>query len=240
MSKPITTPDWVTDANAASETYVVEPNSDKRDVGWAGEEKPPAQFLNWLFYWICKWVAYLANLEDEALTWTADHVFEQDVEVQGNLVAGTLHHSDDDHVTLGAESMEEDGGWTNWYPSLGGIESTASDPAGAKVYLRLPTGRRIKHVRVRVQCSNGAATGRITAELFKVVDGAPTAESDVIATLASTAVQTLTLTGIGNPGGASNNPTVAAGDVWVVAIGTAGGAFTRNVYDIEVDFDWPL
>ncbi len=59
MAKPTTTPTWVSDANAALTAYVVAPTAGKIAAGWATAEKLPAQYLNWLFYWITEWITWL-------------------------------------------------------------------------------------------------------------------------------------------------------------------------------------
>lgn len=67
MAAPTTTPRWA-DAGGA----ITDPPSAKKDVGWIVAEKPAAQYLNWLFYWVTEWVQYVAlGVYDYALTVTA-------------------------------------------------------------------------------------------------------------------------------------------------------------------------
>ena len=41
---------------------ITEPTSGKKDKGFKQKEKPPAQYLNWLFNLIYQWIAYFATL----------------------------------------------------------------------------------------------------------------------------------------------------------------------------------
>src|SRR5688572_21855603 len=53
MAMPSTEPRWG-DVGGA----IVIPTSGKKDRGFAPKEKPPAQFLNWLFNLIWQWIVY--------------------------------------------------------------------------------------------------------------------------------------------------------------------------------------
>lgn len=80
VSKPTSLPRWATDGSA----LLTEPSSGKKDVGWEVEE-PPADWMNWLQNLVYQWLHYLDDLEAQALTWTAEHVFDDDVTVNGEL-----------------------------------------------------------------------------------------------------------------------------------------------------------
>jgi len=54
MAAPTSQPEWATDASAD----IVAPTSGKQGAGWAAEERPPAGYLNWLFYWIYQWILH--------------------------------------------------------------------------------------------------------------------------------------------------------------------------------------
>lgn len=54
MAKPTTLPRWA-DVGGA----IINPTSGKKDVGFVDEEKPPAEFLNWLFNENYNWASYL-------------------------------------------------------------------------------------------------------------------------------------------------------------------------------------
>jgi len=70
MAKPAVTPVW-------ADTDVVDPTSGKNNVatppanyatkGWAFDEFPPRQYANWLYRWLCRWVAYLDTTVDAML-----------------------------------------------------------------------------------------------------------------------------------------------------------------------------
>lgn len=57
MAKPTNTPRWA-DVGGA----IVEPTSGKKDIGHVPAERPPAQYLNWLFNLIYQWVAWLDTI----------------------------------------------------------------------------------------------------------------------------------------------------------------------------------
>jgi hypothetical protein len=65
MAKPNTFPRWQ-DVGGTRTT----PTSGKLDVGFAAKEKPPAQFLNWLFYWLYQWIVFLAGLTTKYRKWS--------------------------------------------------------------------------------------------------------------------------------------------------------------------------
>lgn len=54
MPKPAKLPRWADDGAAD----IVEPNSGKKDIGWVGGERPPAQFFNWLLNLIYQWLLF--------------------------------------------------------------------------------------------------------------------------------------------------------------------------------------
>lgn len=73
MAQPGSVPRWASTVTA-DPTRVVEPTSGKKDVGYASQERPTAQHINWLLNNIYLWVLYLQGLAGEALTWTAAHI----------------------------------------------------------------------------------------------------------------------------------------------------------------------
>lgn len=54
---------------------VVTPPSGKQDVGYVENEKPPAQYLNWLALNTYKWLEWLQDINNQAFTWTAAQAF---------------------------------------------------------------------------------------------------------------------------------------------------------------------
>ena len=61
LPKPSTKPAW-TDSSPAAR---VEPSSGKKASGWAVNERPPFQYMNWLFYIIgSEWLNYFESVTD--------------------------------------------------------------------------------------------------------------------------------------------------------------------------------
>jgi len=56
MAKP-TKPRWA-DANPS---FAVEPSEGKKDTGWLSGEKPPFQYMNWLFLKVKAWIDWFEN-----------------------------------------------------------------------------------------------------------------------------------------------------------------------------------
>lgn len=50
-------PWWATDAKPGLE--IIEPPDNKKKIGWVSQEKPPFQFMNWLFHKIYLWIDWL-------------------------------------------------------------------------------------------------------------------------------------------------------------------------------------
>lgn len=69
-TRPTTTIDW-TDGNALKQ---VEPSSGKKLLGWTKSERPPFQYMNFLFYnldaWV-KWLDYITQLSIANLDYQA-------------------------------------------------------------------------------------------------------------------------------------------------------------------------
>jgi len=63
MSKPTSKPEW-TVGNPSFATVTVEPSSGKKQNGWAVAERPPFQFMNWLFWNINDWINYFEDVTD--------------------------------------------------------------------------------------------------------------------------------------------------------------------------------
>lgn len=73
-TKPVKLPRW--GDNLADPSDIVEPLAGKKDIGWQDAELPPHSYMNWLFNLIYLWTAWLDSLTDQALTWTAAHIFQ--------------------------------------------------------------------------------------------------------------------------------------------------------------------
>lgn len=63
LPKPSTNVDW-TDGAAAKQ---VEPSAAKKLLGWVALERPPFEFMNFLFYNLDLWVKYLESVTDESI-----------------------------------------------------------------------------------------------------------------------------------------------------------------------------
>lgn len=109
---------------------VVEPDVTHKDEGWQEAEEPPHSFFNYVQRTAYKWLAYLETLEAEALTWTADHIFQAAATFNGdalftapvNMTAGlTLTNSSGPALTATA---------TGANPALQGTSSLAAGSYG--------------------------------------------------------------------------------------------------------------
>jgi len=78
MAKPSTLPRWATDAAAP----LTEPTEGRKDLGFLVKDKPPAQVLNWLLYWLYQWTSW-ANTsgaaKDEDNAFAALQTFAQGI-----------------------------------------------------------------------------------------------------------------------------------------------------------------
>ena len=63
MAKPTSKPDW-TVGNPSFGTVTVEPSAGKKQTGWTASERPPFQFMNWLFWNINDWIDYFETTTD--------------------------------------------------------------------------------------------------------------------------------------------------------------------------------
>lgn len=67
MAKPTTTIDW-TEGNPDQATISVEPSAAKKETGWLVDERPPREFMNWLFQNIDEWIKYFDETIDTFAT----------------------------------------------------------------------------------------------------------------------------------------------------------------------------
>lgn len=67
FTKPTSKPSW-TNNNPSFPTVTVEPTAAKKQAGWAPDERPPAEFLNWLFYNVGEWISYFETITDNLVT----------------------------------------------------------------------------------------------------------------------------------------------------------------------------
>jgi hypothetical protein len=57
MAKPTSKIDW-TKGNPDQATISVEPSAAKKEAGWLTDERPPREFMNWLFQNLGEWTDY--------------------------------------------------------------------------------------------------------------------------------------------------------------------------------------
>lgn len=61
MSKPTIKPDWMLGVTGPQ---VLEPTSGKKAAGWAVDERPPREYMNWLFQNLSEWIEYIDTVSD--------------------------------------------------------------------------------------------------------------------------------------------------------------------------------
>lgn len=67
MAKPTAKPNW-TVGNPDFATITVEPSNAKKLAGWLPDERPPREFMNWLFNNLGEWVDYFETTTDAIVT----------------------------------------------------------------------------------------------------------------------------------------------------------------------------
>lgn len=111
MAKPTTIPRWA-DTVAGDVTKLNEPPNGKKDVGWLVAEKPPAQWLNWLFYWLYLWVVWLRDYEDTSHIWSQLQTYNRGISVSQAVLNshGTITTGNGTGVGLWARGGANGGG----------------------------------------------------------------------------------------------------------------------------------
>lgn len=66
MAKPASKPDW-TVGNPDFATVTQEPTNTKKEAGWLPDERPPREYMNWLFFNIHEWIEYFEGATDGLL-----------------------------------------------------------------------------------------------------------------------------------------------------------------------------
>lgn len=131
VTKPTVVPQWSSAADGSSPVNIVEPLAGKLAVGFQQEEKPPAEYLNWLLYRIFLWCLWLQDITNQALTWTGIHQFNTTVTFAGSaifdgvasfigsvLVAGRLAFSSVGYVRVPDVWFHES--WLHYVDGTGG------------------------------------------------------------------------------------------------------------------------
>lgn len=85
VTKPTILPRWAVDLLGNLSDKVRNPLAGKQDTGFSASEKPPAGWLNFLHAHTYKWLEWLQDIENQALTWTATHTFSGLVKLAGSV-----------------------------------------------------------------------------------------------------------------------------------------------------------
>lgn len=174
MAKPDDLPRWSTDADYPAgaqpwnETATkVEPIEGKKDEGFEPKERPPAQYLNWLFNLIYLWLVWLDGLFDD------NDVLNSSVNASGgdeyyhdtrtlviSPASGIAPTAADESYTIGAAT---------------GDVSWAAAATSWQVPINLPVGKHITEIRFRSKCDAGTT---ITMEFYVKRLGGPISAGD--------------------------------------------------------------
>lgn len=251
MAKPSTKPQWLNGITAVDPTVNVSPTAGKRDAGWATQERPPAQYLNWLFYWIHQWILYVDTITAEALTWTAAQTwnaaslfvgiatFQNDVEFQDSVhISGTggkvYTHVDTIKETVPATFGRTYAG-TAWTDAADAVTYTGVSPGTFLIPLPVKVHDRIVAVKLHFFLSTATASA-ISYKLVRYNASAVASDqSDVMNAAASTAMQNLAATNVNT--GAAN---VAEGERWYVLVTGNASSLTRTLCGATVGFSRPI
>lgn len=95
MTKPASHLDWAV-SNPDPATNVIEPSAAKKQAAWAANERPPYEFVNWMFFRQDEWNKYFENKTD-VIAARADVVIGS----SGRATHATLQDAVDD-VLLGS------------------------------------------------------------------------------------------------------------------------------------------
>lgn len=208
MPKPSSVPGWT-----ASGT---EPSAPKKAAGWAVAEKPPAQTFNWFWTLVSSWLAYLDGLYGEAITWTASHIFNLNLTVNGILTVTTFNATNiawaaakTRNVMLAASEFQggtNNSGGNNWkfMPNVG---PGAEDPVagawrGPEVTLSgivfpallakvpVPPGATITELSVHITKSGAAVNASLVGKKYDPATGTWTTRYILAATALTSGVTT--------------------------------------------------
>lgn len=67
MARPASKPDWAFN-NPNFAQRVIEPTAQKKQRGWDASERPPSEFMNWLFNNISEWIEHFDETNASAVT----------------------------------------------------------------------------------------------------------------------------------------------------------------------------
>lgn len=86
LPQPSTLPEWATGGGAAITT----PGPGTISSGSVPNTAGLAQYDNWRGRWTFKWLEWLKDIAHQAMTWTANHVFQGNVTVQGTATLAAI------------------------------------------------------------------------------------------------------------------------------------------------------
>jgi hypothetical protein len=138
MAKPTQTTEWASDAS------YVEPTAGKKIVGFAPAERPPAQYLDWLFFTIELWLAWL-----DTITAPASGAEALSMSSAGVLAADGAHGDRKLILSPLDFNVEDDGGetWTKTYIEMRpGTTINVGETYLLSCPLRMRVGDRIRQI----------------------------------------------------------------------------------------------
>ena len=147
LPKPSVHIDW-TDGDAAKQ---VEPSSSKKLLGWVALERPPFEYINWLFYTVDLWNKYHESVTDETAFARVDAI----VDAGGSGTHTTLQAAHDDAAVLA--------GSTILITSDLELDATVSITK-PDIEIKMQPGKRFK------KGSGAAATGFVGVEIGATAD----------------------------------------------------------------------
>lgn len=147
MAKPSSKPEW-TVGNPDFATVTVEPNATKKEAGWFPDERPPREYLNWLFFNINEWIEYFEGVTD--LFATQGNIYDAFIGAGGTHVDVNAWQADAGIATLrnalvistlavdDPQVVSYDGCNLDFKPNAG---ITKNGPTGAVIGLQITANR---------------------------------------------------------------------------------------------------
>lgn len=87
VPKPATLPRFATGPGAT----VTAPTEGEKDTGLVNGNPSDGHKMNWMLLWLYKWSEWLNDLANQALTWTAAHIFNAAVTLNGTTSLGEAY-----------------------------------------------------------------------------------------------------------------------------------------------------
>lgn len=251
MAKPSQFPEW-----GSAQTNNVDPSGGQKASGWTPTQLAVSSYFNWVLYTIYLWIVYLDSGNWVGpITITGDLTATGNLSIQGNTalgnaigdtlavsgpaaVAGNTTGPDFRYTTLqtltvpASAACEYPGTHNYDHVNMKRVVGTSVGPIAYPLI-----GARVDdHIKAwRLYVVSAAASGTITAQLFKTTTtagGAPVvAAVGATSTLVGTSVGCLAL-------GIAMDVTIAAGVQYEVRF-TGGGVSGVDLYQAEYDLTRP-